>query len=79
MVAIDAVESDMNGLRFRCIGPVRGGRVLAVAGHPTEKQTFYFGACAGGIWKTTDGGVFWATRRSFAVSVYRPPFPNCFT
>ena len=32
---------------------------MAVAGHPTEPSTFYFGACAGGVWKTTDGGVYW--------------------
>jgi hypothetical protein len=44
------------GLRWRCIGPPRGGRVVAVAGHPTEPMVFYFGAVAGGVWKTTDGG-----------------------
>ncbi len=33
--------------------------MVAVAGHPTEPSTFYFGACAGGVWKTTDGGVYW--------------------
>ncbi|MBV7333293.1 glycosyl hydrolase [Chloroflexi bacterium TSY] len=49
----------LQALRFRCIGPPRGGRVLAVSGHPTETATFYFGACAGGIWKTTDGGAYW--------------------
>jgi photosystem II stability/assembly factor-like uncharacterized protein len=46
-------------LAWRCIGPHRGGRVVAVAGHPTERGTFYFGACAGGVWKTTDGGAHW--------------------
>jgi len=48
-----------NGFKFRCIGPPRGGRVLAVHGHPTEPMTFYFGACAGGIWKTEDAGTYW--------------------
>jgi len=48
-----------NALKFRCIGPPRGGRVVAVAGHPTERATFYFGGCAGGVWKTTDGGTYW--------------------
>ena len=48
-----------NSLEWRCIGPHRGGRVTAVAGHPTEKGTFYFGACAGGVWKTTNGGSHW--------------------
>ena len=52
-------DPQLRGLRFRCIGPVRGGRVLAVSGHPTDMMTFYFGACAGGIWKTVDGGQYW--------------------
>ncbi|HEX9057281.1 MAG TPA: hypothetical protein VF818_07085 [Ktedonobacterales bacterium] len=46
-------------LEWRCIGPHRGGRVVAVAGHPTEPGTFYFGGCAGGVWKTTSGGALW--------------------
>src|ERR1700757_3768343 len=46
-------------LKWRCIGPSRGGRVVAVAGDPSAKMVFYFGACAGGIWKTTDGGTYW--------------------
>src|SRR5881227_3977806 len=46
-------------LEWRLIGPHRGGRVVAVAGHPTERTTFYFGGCAGGVWKTTDGGAYW--------------------
>ncbi|HEY8291025.1 MAG TPA: hypothetical protein VIG44_00990, partial [Thermomicrobiales bacterium] len=46
-------------LTWRCIGPHRGGRVVAVAGDPREQMTFYFGACAGGVWKTTDGGTYW--------------------
>ncbi|HEX3724536.1 MAG TPA: glycosyl hydrolase, partial [Nitrolancea sp.] len=47
------------GLEWRLVGPHRGGRVVAVAGHPTEPATFYFGGCAGGVWKTTDGGTYW--------------------
>ncbi len=46
-------------LKFRCIGPPRGGRVVAVAGDPSDFATFYFGAVAGGIWKTTDAGTTW--------------------
>ncbi len=49
----------LQALRWRCIGPPRGGRVVAVAGHPTEPMVFYFGAVAGGVWKTTDGGTYW--------------------
>jgi photosystem II stability/assembly factor-like uncharacterized protein len=46
-------------LEWRCIGPHRGGRCVAVAGHPTDAGTFYFGGCGGGVWKTTDGGAHW--------------------
>ena len=49
----------LNTLRWRCIGPPRGGRVVAVAGDPDNSQVFYFGAAAGGIWKTEDGGTYW--------------------
>ena len=49
----------LDGLRWRLIGPFRGGRVVAVAGHPAVRNVFYFGACAGGVWKTEDGGNLW--------------------
>ena len=52
-------SSGFDALKWRCIGPSRGGRVVAVSGDPVDRMTFYFGACAGGIWKTVDGGVFW--------------------
>jgi photosystem II stability/assembly factor-like uncharacterized protein len=48
-----------NGLKWRLVGPFRGGRVVAVAGVPGDSTTFYFGAVNGGIWKTTDAGVVW--------------------
>src|SRR5947209_6786444 len=47
------------GLRWRLIGPFRGGRAVAVAGIPGDSTTFYFGSVNGGIWKTTDAGVVW--------------------
>ncbi|MDA0244214.1 MAG: glycosyl hydrolase [Chloroflexi bacterium] len=46
-------------LRYRSIGPTRGGRVIAVAADPVNPNVFYFGAVAGGIWKTDDGGHYW--------------------
>ncbi len=46
-------------MRWRLIGPHRAGRVVAVAGDPAEPLTFYHGACAGGVWKTVDGGISW--------------------
>jgi len=59
----DAKRADdatlLSALKWRCIGPPRGGRVVAVAGDPRDAMTFYFGACAGGVWKTVDGGVYW--------------------
>jgi len=48
-----------NALEWRSIGPFRGGRSTAVAGHADETSTFYFGATGGGVWKTTDGGLTW--------------------
>jgi photosystem II stability/assembly factor-like uncharacterized protein len=50
---------DVDALKWRCIGPSRGGRVVAVAGDPSEPMVFYFGGCAGGVWKTVDGGIYW--------------------
>jgi photosystem II stability/assembly factor-like uncharacterized protein len=55
-----SLQKDMlASLRYRLIGPHRGGRVVAVAGDASNPMTFYFGACAGGVWKTTDGGQYW--------------------
>ncbi len=48
-----------SGLKWRLIGPFRGGRVVAVTGVPGNPTTFYFGAVDGGIWQTTDGGMVW--------------------
>ncbi len=45
--------------RWRSIGPFRGGRVVTVAGSYHDDSTFYFGGCAGGVWKTIDGGTYW--------------------
>ncbi len=52
-------ENFYSDMQWRCIGPHRGGRVLAVSGVRGEPDTFYFGAVAGGIWKTTDSGHTW--------------------
>src|SRR4051812_24172428 len=47
------------GLRWRSIGPNRGGRSQAVAGSASRPNEYYFGATGGGVWKTTDGGTTW--------------------
>jgi len=49
----------LESLEWRLVGPSRGGRVAAVAGIPTERDTYYFGGTGGGVWKTTDSGVTW--------------------
>jgi photosystem II stability/assembly factor-like uncharacterized protein len=55
-----AVNPSLFGaLQWRGIGPYRGGRALAVAGVPGDATRFYFGAVAGGVWRTTDGGGTW--------------------
>ena len=54
------VEDLLQAMNWRCIGPPRGGtRVIAVAGDPLNPAVFYFGAVAGGVWKTDDAGTTW--------------------
>jgi photosystem II stability/assembly factor-like uncharacterized protein len=48
-----------SGLRYRMVGPYRGGRVTAVSGVPNEMHTFYFGSTGGGVWKSDDAGESW--------------------
>jgi photosystem II stability/assembly factor-like uncharacterized protein len=48
-----------SGLRYRMIGPMRGGRVTAVTGVPSQPRTFYMGSTGGGVWKTADAGATW--------------------
>jgi photosystem II stability/assembly factor-like uncharacterized protein len=47
------------GLEWRSVGPYRGGRVTAVAGHVDQAFTFYMGATGGGVWKTQNAGLSW--------------------
>src|SRR3954462_5147371 len=48
-----------NGLRWRMIGPHRGGGSIAVSGGEGQPELYYFGAVGGGVWKTTNGGITW--------------------
>ncbi|HEX4591429.1 MAG TPA: hypothetical protein VH120_15950, partial [Gemmataceae bacterium] len=48
------------GLRWRCIGPFRGGRTVAASGVPGKPNVFYIGVNNGGVWKSTDYGRVWA-------------------
>jgi photosystem II stability/assembly factor-like uncharacterized protein len=49
----------LHGLRFRNVGPPRGGRVTTVTGVPSQPRTFYMGVASGGLFKTTDAGASW--------------------
>ncbi len=49
-----------SGMKYRLIGPERGGRVTTVTGVPSQPTTFYMGSTGGGVWKTTDAGHTWA-------------------
>ena len=55
-----ATDSVLFGkVKYRQVGPFRGGRSAAVAGSFKNKNTFYFGATGGGVWKTIDAGSNW--------------------
>ena len=55
----DVSDQLLAKVKYRSIGPYRGGRSAAVAGSYKNKTTFYFGGTGGGVWKTTDGGSNW--------------------
>ena len=57
LTALDTAQ--WRGLRYRMVGPARGGRVTAVAGIARQPHTFYMGTVGGGVWKTTDAGHTW--------------------
>src|SRR6266481_1324073 len=52
-------ENALKGMKWRQVGPFRGGRALAVTGVAGDPLTYYFGSVAGGVWKTTNGGNTW--------------------
>src|SRR5213592_2051929 len=57
MAAVDPAL--LNGLKYRLVGPSRGGRVTTVTGVPSQPRTFYMGVASGGVFRTTDGGATW--------------------
>ncbi len=61
-------RSAFPSLRWRNIGPFRGGRSVAVTGSYTDPRVFYFGAVNGGVWKTTNGGQSWSNISDFRVT-----------
>ncbi len=52
-------QTVMSKLAWRNIGPFIGGRVVAVAGVPSDPNVFYFGGVQGGVWRSTDYGNEW--------------------
>src|SRR5205814_701704 len=54
-------EKPFKGMKYRLIGPFRGGRSLTAAGIPGDATTYYFGATGGGVWKSTDGAMTWSS------------------
>jgi len=55
----DTFPKHLKAMEWREVGPYRGGRSAAVAGVPSQRETYYFGATGGGVWKTENGGVSW--------------------
>jgi photosystem II stability/assembly factor-like uncharacterized protein len=57
---LSSVDTSLfHGLRYRQVGPPRGGRVTTVTGVPSQPRTFYMGVASGGVFKTTDAGTSW--------------------
>jgi photosystem II stability/assembly factor-like uncharacterized protein len=64
---VETAESGKNedplfkGMKYRIVGPFRGGRSLTASGIPGDPTTYYFGATGGGVWKSTDGALTWTS------------------
>src|ERR1700755_2419788 len=54
-----ASAGPFGALRWRSLGPARGGRSIAVAGSDARPYEYFMGATGGGLWKTTDSGISW--------------------
>lgn len=55
----DSESGDKPGLKYRLLGPANGGRAARVVGVPGDSTTFYLATAAGGVWKTSNGGMSW--------------------
>ncbi|HVO82227.1 MAG TPA: hypothetical protein VMT28_15940 [Terriglobales bacterium] len=56
-----AEDTVFKGMKYRVVGPFRGGRSLTASGIAGDPTTYYFGATGGGVWKSTDGAMTWAS------------------
>jgi photosystem II stability/assembly factor-like uncharacterized protein len=54
-------DPNFKGMKYRQVGPFRGGRSLTASGIPGDPTTYYFGATGGGVWKSTDGALTWTS------------------
>ena len=54
-------DPNFKGMKYRLVGPFRGGRSLTASGIPGDPTTYYFGATGGGVWKSTDGALTWTS------------------
>jgi photosystem II stability/assembly factor-like uncharacterized protein len=62
ITTVALAQADLNSLKelkYRNIGPFRGGRSVAVSGVTSQPNVYYFGGTGGGVWKTVDGGTSW--------------------
>lgn len=59
LLSVSLTAQEFDALKFRTVGPGRGGRVTTVAGTPAAVSTFYLGASGGGVWKSEDYGTTW--------------------
>ena len=59
VVMVGASAQEFDALKWRNIGPQRGGRSQTIAGSVARPLEYYFGATGGGLWKTTDAGTTW--------------------
>ena len=55
----NTISYELPNIKWRSVGPYRGGRSATVSGSTSSKSTFYFGSTGGGVWKTTNSGVTW--------------------
>jgi photosystem II stability/assembly factor-like uncharacterized protein len=56
----DKEDPQFKGMKYRLVGPFRGGRSLTASGVSGDPNTYYFGSTGGGVWKSTDGAMTWA-------------------
>jgi photosystem II stability/assembly factor-like uncharacterized protein len=59
--ATDNEDPQFKGMKYRLVGPFRGGRSLTASGVTGDPNTYYFGSTGGGVWKSTDGAMTWTS------------------